>query len=179
VEELMHHAFKLNGQEYDVELSRGRDGYRLHLDGKVIPIGEAPALMAVRGDEVFIHLEGESYQLSYEHPLDRLAHQAHGAADDALRAPMPGSLVVVHAKPGQAVAKGEALLVMESMKMETTLVATRDGVVAAVHFAPGQTFDRDALLLTMEPVGAPSGATGEAVAPEGAPTKSTRSKSRP
>jgi biotin carboxyl carrier protein len=64
---------------------------------------------------------------------------------------MPGSLVVVHAKPGQAVTKGEALLVMESMKMETTLTAARDGVVAAVHFAPGQTFDRDALLLSLEP----------------------------
>ena len=148
----MHHAFKLNEKEYNVELSRARDGYRLHFDGKVIPIALAdlPALIATRGDEVFVHLDGESYQLTYEHPLERLAHQAHGAADDSLRAPMPGSLVVVHARPGQKVAKGEALLVMESMKMETTLTAARDGVIAAVHFAPGQTFDRDALLLSLE-----------------------------
>jgi biotin carboxyl carrier protein len=69
-----------------------------------------------------------------------------------LRAPMPGSLVVIHARPGQKVAKGEALLVMESMKMETTLSAPRDGVVAAVHLATGQTFDRDAVLLTLEPL---------------------------
>jgi biotin carboxyl carrier protein len=152
VEELIvHHAFKLNGQEYNIELSRGRDGYRLHFDGRVVAIGELPALIATRGDEVFIHLDGETYQLTYEHPLDRLALQAHGAADDGVRAPMPGSLVIVHARPGQKVAKGEALLIMESMKMETTLTAARDGVVAAVHFAPGQTFDRDALLLSLEP----------------------------
>ena len=151
----MHHAFKLNDQEYNVELSRSGDGYRLHVGGKEIPVSRAdvPALIATRGDDVFVHVEGESYQLSYEHPLERLAHQAHGAAEDALRAPMPGSLVVVHAKPGQAVTKGEALLVMESMKMETTLHAARDGTVAQVHFAPGQTFDRDALLLSLEPVG--------------------------
>jgi acetyl/propionyl-CoA carboxylase alpha subunit len=148
----MHHAFKLNGQEYNVELSRGREGYRLHFDGRVIPLGELAALVATRGDDVYVHLDGESYQLSYEHPLERLAHQAHGAADDSLRAPLPGSLVVVHAKAGQQVGKGEALLVMESMKMETTLTAARDGVVAAVHYAPGQTFDRDALLLSLEPV---------------------------
>ena len=149
----MHHAFKLNHQELNVELSRSRDGYRLHYDGKIIPISldDVPALIATRGDDVFVHLEGESYQLSYEHPLERLAHQAHGAAEDALRAPMPGSLVIVHARPGQKVARGEALLVMESMKMETTLVAARDGTVAQVHFAPGQTFDRDALLLSLEP----------------------------
>ena len=148
----MHHAFKLNGQEYNVELSRGRDGYRLHFDGRVVPIGELPALVATRGDDVYVHLDGETYALTYEHPLERLAHAAHGAAEDGLRAPMPGSLVVVHARPGQKVAKGEALLVMESMKMETTLTAARDGVVAAVHYAPGQTFDRDALLLSLEPL---------------------------
>lgn len=151
----MHHAFKLNGREYNVELSRSGEGYRLHFEGRVIPFRPAdlPRLVAVRGDDVYIHFQGESYQLTYEHPLDRLAHQAHGAAEDGLRAPMPGSLVVVHAKPGQGVKKGEALLVMESMKMETTLTAARDGVVAAVHFAPGQTFDRDALLLSLEPPG--------------------------
>jgi biotin carboxyl carrier protein len=147
----MHHAFKLNDQEYNVELSRGRGGYCLHVDGRIIPVGELPALVVTRGDDVFVHLDGESYQLTYEHPLERLAHAAHGAAEDGIRAPMPGSLVVLHAKAGQQVAKGEALLVMESMKMETTLTAARDGVVAAVHFAPGQTFDRDALLLSLEP----------------------------
>jgi acetyl/propionyl-CoA carboxylase alpha subunit len=147
----MHHAFKLNGREYNVELSRSRDGYNLHVDGRTLPVGEVPALVVTRGDDVFVHLDGEAYQLTYEHPLERLAHQGQGAAEDALRAPMPGSLVIVHAKPGQKVAKGEALLVMESMKMETTLTAARDGVVAAVHFAPGQTFDRDAVLLNLEP----------------------------
>jgi acetyl/propionyl-CoA carboxylase alpha subunit len=152
VEELMHHAFKLGEAEYNVELSRARGGYRLHLEGRVVAFDatDLPAQVATRGDEVFIHLDGDTWQLSYEHPLDRLAHQSHGAAEDGLRAPMPGSLVAVHAKPGQKVGKGEALLLMESMKMETTLTAARDGVVAAVHFAPGQTFDRDALLLTLE-----------------------------
>lgn len=146
----MHHAFKLQDREYNVELSRSRDGYCLHFDGRVIPIRDLPAMVVARGDDVFVHLDGEAWQLRYEHPLERLAQQAHGGAEDSIRAPMPGSLVAVHARPGQKVAKGEALLVMESMKMETTLTAARDGVVAQVHFAPGQTFDRDAVLVTLE-----------------------------
>ena len=150
----MHHAFKLNDAEHAVELSRSGDRYRLHLADRVVTFTtwDLPAHVATRGDDVFVHLEGETYHLRYEHPLDRLALQAHGAAEDSLRAPMPGSLVTVHVKPGDAVTKGQALLVMESMKMETTLAAGRDGVIAAVQFAPGQTFDRDALLLSLEPV---------------------------
>ena len=55
------------------------------------------------------------------------------------------------AAAGEAVAKGQALLVMESMKMETTLAAPRDGIVAEVRYAKGQTFERDAVLLSLEP----------------------------
>ncbi|MGH8529300.1 MAG: acetyl-CoA carboxylase biotin carboxyl carrier protein subunit [Nevskiales bacterium] len=171
----MHHAFKIGDTEHNLELSRAASGYRLHLSDRIIPVdiktgadgqswltvnGEVcEVVIATRGDNVFIHLDGETHQLVYEHPLERLAHQAHGAASDGVRAPMPGNLVSVQVSAGDAVTKGQTLLVMESMKMETTILAPRDGVVQAVHFDKGQTFDRDALLLTLEPVGAASAAT--------------------
>lgn len=162
----MHHAFKLGDAEHNLELSRSRDAYRLHVGGAVIPVNLRAAddgrasltvgerrvevVIATRGDEVFVHLDGEAHQLRYQHPLDRLAAQAGGSGDDGIRAPMPGSVVSVPVKAGDAVSKGQMLLVMESMKMETTLVAPRDGVVATVQFEKGQTFDRDALLLSLE-----------------------------
>jgi len=163
----MKHAFKLEENEYNLELSRAPAGYRLHLADRTVPVnlhleddGSAvltvngrseKVLVATRGDDVFIHLGGVAYQLRYEHPLQRLAAQSQGSAEDHVKAPMPGSLVALHAKPGQTVARGESLLVMESMKMETTLVAARNGLVAAVHYDTGRTFDRDALLLSLEP----------------------------
>jgi biotin carboxyl carrier protein len=163
----MHHAFKLGEIEYNLELSRSADAYRLHVGDQVLPIdlragadgrtwltiGErhVEVVIATRGDDVFVHIEGESYQLRYQHPLDRLAAQAGGSADDGIRAPMPGSLVTIQVKAGDAVTKGQTLLVMESMKMETTIASPRDGVVQAVHFEKAQTFDRDALLLSLEP----------------------------
>ncbi len=163
----MHHAFKISDTEINLELSRSGEGYRLHVSEQVIPVdlktgadgrswlivsGETvEVVIAKQGDDVYIHLDGEAHQLRYEHPLDRLAHQAGGAASDVIRAPMPGSLVSVSVKAGEAVTQGQTLLVMESMKMETTIVSPRDGVVAELHQVMGQTFDRDALLVTLEP----------------------------
>ncbi len=162
----MHHAFKLGDDYYSVELSRAACGYRLHFGDRVVEIdmevgadGRSWLTVAGRrtevvitacGDDVFVHLDGESYQLRYQHPLDRLAAQAGGNAENQILAPMPGSIVSVAVAAGDAVSKGQTLLVMESMKMETTLIAPRDAVVASVSFEAGQTFDRDAVLLILE-----------------------------
>jgi len=162
----MHHAFKLGDAEHNVEISRSADAYRLHIgdqfvvidlktaaDGRAwLTLGERhiEVVIATRGDDVFVHLDGEAYQLRYQHPLDRLAAQAGGSAEDNIRAPMPGSIVAVQVQAGDSVTKGQTLLVMESMKMETTIAAPRDGTVAAVTYEKGQTFDRDALLISLE-----------------------------
>jgi acetyl/propionyl-CoA carboxylase alpha subunit len=162
----VHHAFKIGDEELNVALSRTKGAYRLHTDEGTTEIamelgldGETTLVFdrerfrfsaSVDGDTVHVHLDGRTYSLRYRHPLDRLAAQLHGATDRQVQAPMPGSLVAIHVKPGDAVKRGQALLVMESMKMETTLVAPRDGVVEAVHFSPAQSFDRDAVLVTFE-----------------------------
>ncbi len=107
--------------------------------------------VAVHGDEVYVNLDGETWALRHRHPLVRAAAEAHSAADDEARAPMPGTVVAVQARAGDAIERGHALVVIESMKLETTVSAWRDGVVREVHVAPGQTFERDALLVTLEP----------------------------
>jgi biotin carboxyl carrier protein len=163
----MHHAFRLRNDEYNVELSRSRDAYRLHWGEEVLEVKLAKAadgrcwlavgdrrvevVVAARGDDVFVHMDGEAYHLRYRHPLDRLAEQNQDSTEDIIRAEMPGTLVAAHIAPGDAVTQGQALLVMESMKMETTIVASRDGVIAAVYVYKGQTFARDALLVSLEP----------------------------
>lgn len=161
----MHHAFKLGETEHNLEISRSADGYRLHLADQVVPFdlktgadGRAwltldgahhEVVIATKGDDVFVHFDGEAYQLRYEHPLKRLAAAGLGSAEDRVLAPMPGSIVSVQIKAGDTVTKGQTLLVMESMKMETTITAPRDGVIETVTYDKGQTFDRDALLLSL------------------------------
>jgi 3-methylcrotonyl-CoA carboxylase alpha subunit len=64
---------------------------------------------------------------------------------------MPGLVKLVQAAAGQVVAKGDAMLILEAMKMEHTLTAPRDGKVAEVLAAEGDQVTDGTLLLRMEP----------------------------
>jgi len=71
-------------------------------------------------------------------------------SDDRIRAPMPGRVVVVKAKPGDVVGAGQELLVMEAMKMELALKAPRDGVVKELRASAGDFVEADAVLALLE-----------------------------
>ena len=72
------------------------------------------------------------------------------ASDGSLRAPMPGKIVATPVTAGDAVTKGQPIIVLEAMKMEHALVAPFDGVVGAVAFAVGDQVGADAVLATVE-----------------------------
>jgi len=65
-------------------------------------------------------------------------------------APMNGTVVTLLVAPHQNVAKGEALMVMEAMKMEHTLRAPADGCVSAFYYQAGELVDGGAELLTFD-----------------------------
>ena len=75
---------------------------------------------------------------------------AHTEAAGSLTAPMPGRIVKVMTKPGAKVGKGEALLILEAMKMEHTITAPADGTVKTVHYAAGEQVLEGAELVTLE-----------------------------
>lgn len=64
-------------------------------------------------------------------------------------APMPGKVLSISAQAGQAVKKGDTILVFEAMKMENTVVAPQDGTVASINAAVGDTFEAGAVLASM------------------------------
>lgn len=75
---------------------------------------------------------------------------ASGSGANELRAPMPGRIVKVLHKAGDAVAVGDPCVVIEAMKMENELRAPKDGTVKAVHVAEGVSVESQALLVTFE-----------------------------
>jgi 3-methylcrotonyl-CoA carboxylase alpha subunit len=82
---------------------------------------------------------------------DLLAHAADAAADGGrLTAPMPGKVVSFAVKPGDKVRRGQALAVLEAMKMEHTISAPADGVVAELLYAPGDQVAEGGELLRLE-----------------------------
>ena len=82
--------------------------------------------------------------------LSLVPRERAGGASAAreLRAPFNGKLIAVHAQPGASVAKGDPLLVIESMKLEHTLAAPRDVTVDSVSVAAGQQVAPGQLLIT-------------------------------
>src|SRR5581483_4475444 len=100
-------------------------------------------------DAIHVHAFGRAWTLAVVDPVERERRGHEGG--DVSTAPMPGTVVAVHVGPGQAVEAGEALVVIESMKMESVIPAPRDGTVESVLVAVGDTFDRGAPLVRLEP----------------------------
>jgi acetyl-CoA/propionyl-CoA carboxylase biotin carboxyl carrier protein len=77
-------------------------------------------------------------------PTVEEAHHAHG--DGELRAPMPGSVLLVPVQVGDEVEAGQTVVVLESMKMELALTAPADGTVADLGVAVGDKVARDQIV---------------------------------
>jgi len=101
-----------------------------------------------QGERATVFAESGSLELL---DIDPIAHAGdHAGEGGRLTAPMPGKVIALHAKPGDAVKAGQALAVMEAMKMEHTLSAPRDGVVAELLYAVGDQVAEGAELLKLE-----------------------------
>ena len=77
------------------------------------------------------------------------AAPAAGGPAKPLKSPLPGSITKILVTPGQAVKKGETLLMMEAMKMENEIKAEKDGVVAEIKVTVGQNVMNDEVLLLL------------------------------
>ncbi len=71
------------------------------------------------------------------------------AGSVAIKAPMPGTILKINVKIGDAVKKGDVVCVLEAMKMENEICAPEDGVVASVEVAQGASVATDAMLITL------------------------------
>jgi 3-methylcrotonyl-CoA carboxylase alpha subunit len=92
---------------------------------------------------------GRTYR--FERPDRHLLEDDETAGGDRIAAPLPGLIKVVLAKAGQTVAKGDALIVLEAMKMQHTLVAPRDGTLAEVLASAGDQVVEGTMLIAFEP----------------------------
>ena len=119
-------------------------------DGQAQSI-EPPIGAWVRTDSGAWHVQAGPLDLVVEDVSFEPAANAGGAAGaNELRAPFNGKVIAVKAQPGSTVVRGDTLLVLESMKLEHALAASRDGVVKAVHVEQGQQAATSQVLVTFE-----------------------------
>jgi 3-methylcrotonyl-CoA carboxylase alpha subunit len=127
-----------------------------HATAERLPEGRlAVALDGVRstmrvlqhGAEMAVFFDGESWHFTTVDPLAPPADADAGGG--RLTAPMPGRVIQLMIAPGEAVRRGQAMMVIEAMKMEHTIAAPRDGTVEAVHYAAGDLVEEGAELIAL------------------------------
>lgn len=139
---MKNYKFKINGKDYDVT------------------VGEA------EGKMLSVNVNGADYQVELENAPAAAPVQAAPAAKAApaaaapaapkaagagvtVKSPLPGIIISVDVKEGQAVKRGQKVAVIEAMKMENEILAESDGTVTAVHTRKGDSVLEGADIVTI------------------------------
>ena len=125
--------------------TRGPDGVRL---GDAPVSRENHAVLVPIDDGYEARLKGHAWRFTLANPAWS-GHNSAGPADGSILAPMPGKVISLHVNPGDRVAAGDRLLVLEAMKMEHRLTAPFDARVEQVAVAAGGQVAEGTLLVTL------------------------------
>ena len=164
----MKYIASIEGKEYAIEIIDERHirvGERLleenfeSVSGQpvfsMIVDGKSYEAFAYQGDESWeVLLHGRQYSVTVEDEREKRLRATAGASmsegvEFQMRAPMPGLVVTVNVEEGQAVEKGQVLIVLESMKMQNELKAPRAGTITHIRVKPGETVEQKQTLLNV------------------------------
>ena len=118
---MKNYTITVNGNVYDVTVEEGAAGAATSAPKAAAPKAAAP----------------------------KAAPKAAGQGSVKVNSPMPGKILSVKTSVGQAVKKGEVLMILEAMKMENEVVAPEDGTVASIDVAAGDSVEAGVVLSTL------------------------------
>ena len=145
---MKEYKYKINGKEYAVAIGEA--------DGKMLTVN-------VNGADYQVELENAPAQVAAagttssvankkaDAPADSSAASAPKAsgAGTTIKSPLPGIIISIDVKEGQAVKRGQKVAVIEAMKMENDILAESDGTVTAIHAAKGDSVLEGADIVTI------------------------------
>lgn len=166
----MKYYVAVNGHEHEVVLTERLGELLVEVDGEVLDmvyeevdsLGQVLALVgntsfgvSIEGDShrAGITIAGHFYDIEIEDERERAAHaaaRASGALGGSVKSVMPGVVVSLLVSAGDVVEEGQALLVLEAMKMQNEIGAPAAGLVKAVHVTEGEAVAAGAKLLEIE-----------------------------
>jgi len=132
-------------QTVDVEIVRAKEGQlELLIDGERVT-----AYVSSDGTKRWVTVNGQTLMLTKPAASAKRRGSGHDHGS-GLVTPMPGLVRSVNIEEGEAVMKGQTLLVLEAMKMEIRIQAPRDGLVKKLLVKQGQTVEREQVLIEIE-----------------------------
>jgi biotin carboxyl carrier protein len=165
----MIYEVSIGAKVYRVDLARNGEGWTCTLNGRQMPIN----VITIQGGTLSILLDGKSYEVKQEVTTaennivlgnqrfatlvrdprslqSRRITDAVGQGPRKITAPMPGKVVRIMAAPGAEVEAGQAVIVIEAMKMQNELKAPKSGVVKKINVAEGAAVDAGQALAEVE-----------------------------
>lgn len=145
---------RLGGGKYRLAVQRvSPNTYRLEVEGKVLsmslePLSDYESRVTVGGQShrVVSVTQGQDHLIEVDNEIHRIRRGDVGT----VRSPSPSLVVAVNVKPGDSVTKGDSLVVLEAMKMETAITAPFSGTVVDVLTGPSIQVDAGAALIRIE-----------------------------
>ena len=135
---------KLGDRTIEAQILQAKDGkLDLLIDGKHVT-----AYVSSDNARRWVTVNGQTFLLTKSSGAKRRS-AGHDHASE-LAAPMPGLIRAVNVNEGDAVTKGQTLLLLEAMKMEIRLQAPRDSIVKKLFVKQGQTVEREQVLIEVE-----------------------------
>jgi biotin carboxyl carrier protein len=139
---------KVDGRTADVDVVPLGVQLSVRIDGRVVDLtteGAPPELGAIAsGHRSYVRVESERQRAA-----EAAKKGTGGGSEKLVKSPMPGRIVKLLVQPGDDVAAGQPLLVMEAMKMENELKAKTAGKIADVLVKIGDTVEGNAKLITL------------------------------
>lgn len=144
----------INGKEYLIDLAQIEDNA-----WNLIVNNQSHNVRLVAHDKstktVTLLINNRTYTAKLRDRFDELLDKmgmsiVDDSAINELKAPMPGLVVDLIAKPGDAVEKGDTLLILEAMKMENAIKAVGSATLKTVHVEKGQSVEKNQLLMSFE-----------------------------
>ena len=128
----MKYKVTLNNRTYEVEVEEGKamlvDEYEAYAPAAPAPVAAAPAAAPA---------------------APAASAGAALAAGEVVKSPMPGNILKINVTQGQKVSEGDVLIILEAMKMENEIVATKSGTVAQIVTAKGAVVETGAPLVVI------------------------------
>ncbi len=143
------YKFKINGNEYNVAINsiEGKNA-SVTVNGTPyqVELEEAPATAPVQAP---VSAPAPVAAAPAAAPAAPAAAPAAAGAGKAVTSPLPGVIIAVKVKVGDAVKAGQEVAVLEAMKMENSIEATHDGTVTAINVAKGDSVLEGAPIVTI------------------------------
>ncbi len=143
-------TLKVNGEPREVDfLSLGPSLYSILMNHR-----SYEALIEEREGKYDVLMQGRLYTGEVLDERAQLLATRRGSlgaesGEISIKAPMPGLIAAIPVTEGEAVVKGQTIVILESMKMQNELKAPREGTVQRISVQPGQTVEQNKLLVTL------------------------------